>query len=649
MCGVAGFIDTRHRRDDLELCAVATRMATAIAHRGPDGSGTWSDAERGVVLAHRRLAIVDLSPAGAQPMASADGRYVVTFNGEIYNHAELRRRLGDTQGKYRGHSDTEVLVEAIAAWGLERALRASRGMFALAVWDRDAGVLSLARDRLGEKPMFHGWNGPVFLFGSELRALRAHPDFVPTLNRGALDLFTRYNHVPAPYSVYEGIGKLPPGTILRIDPTRPGQPGRPQPYWSLREVAERSVRDPLTCSDPEIVDQVDDKLREAVALQMVADVPVGAFLSGGMDSSTVTALMQSLASGRVRTFSIGFHDEAFNEAHHAAAVARHLGTDHTELYVTAQTAQEVIPRLATVYDEPFADSSQVPTFLVSELARRAVTVSLSGDGGDELFGGYPRYVEHRRLWNSIAWCPHPVRVLAARMLRVVPPAWWDIVFGPLLRHGPARLRSIRPGDLIGHGVQALGLRRPEELYRYFVSARRDATGYVLGGHEPLIGLTDPQHWADLADPTERAMYLDATNYLPDDILVKVDRAAMAVSLESRMPLLDHEVVELAWRIPRRTRLRAGPSKWVLRQILYRYLPPEMVDRPKMGFGVPVGAWIRGPMRPWAEELLSDRRLRDDGILDAQAIRTLWLDHLAGRRDRTPQLWGALMLNQWLSA
>ncbi|MFQ5773403.1 MAG: asparagine synthase (glutamine-hydrolyzing) [Kiloniellaceae bacterium] len=656
MCGIAGLIDPTGRLGAEGLRAAAARMAETLRHRGPDDGGVWIDARAGVAFGHRRLSIIDLTPAGHQPMASHDGRYVITYNGEIYNFRELRAGLEERGHRFGGHSDTEVLVAAVVEWGVTEALKRCNGMFAFALWDRAERALYLARDRLGEKPLYFGWADGAFLFGSELKALRAWPGFAPAIDRGALALYLRHNAVPAPFSIYRGLYKLPPACVLRITPDMcaeaPGiedLEGRFEPYWSARRAAESGLAAPFGGAESEAVHALDACLREAVASRMVADVPLGAFLSGGVDSSTVVALMQAQSTRLVRTFSIGFHEAGYDEAVHAKAVARHLGTDHTELYVTPGQAMDVIPRLPALYDEPFADSSQIPTFLVSQLARRHVTVSLSGDGGDELFGGYNRYVWTRNIWRKTGWMPHVVRRAAAELLTRVPPRRWDRMFAAVDPVLPMHLRHRLPGDKMHKLATVLALDGPETLYRFLVSHWRDPSRVVDGADEPATVLTDRRRWADVGDLTQRMMFFDLVSYLPDDILVKVDRASMGVGLEARVPLLDHRVVEFAWRLPMSLKVRDGQGKWALRQVLHRYVPREPIERPKMGFGVPIDSWLRRPLRDWAEALLDETRLRREGFFDPEPIRRLWSEHLSGQRNWQYHLWDVLMFQAWHEA
>jgi len=650
MCGLTGFFSPTGLVEN--AAEIVRRMSDAITHRGPDDAGVWVDEAAGVALAHRRLSILDLSPAGHQPMASNGGRYVIVFNGEIYNHLELREALAGIA--WRGHSDTETLLAAFEAWGIELTLKKCVGMFALALWDRETRSLTLARDRMGEKPLYYGWQGDVFLFGSELKALRAHPAFCGEIDRNVLALYLRHNYVPAPYSIYKGIFKLPPGSWLTLPADAPvavspapSRDGLKTFYWRARDAAEAGVRRDL--DDDAAINELDTLLRRAVGGQMVADVPLGAFLSGGIDSSTVVTLMQAQSKRPVQTFTIGFHEAGYNEAEHAHAVAAHLGTEHTELYVTAEQAMAVIPRLPALYDEPFADSSQIPTLLVSELARRHVTVSLSGDGGDELFGGYNRYMWASRIWRSLGWAPRPLRAALAGVLTSLPPTAWNGVFSGLSLFLPKRWRYANPGDKLHKLAGILAVRSPEEIYLALVSHWQQPANIVIGATEPATVLTDARQWADVPDFESRMMYLDQMTYLPDDILTKVDRAAMGVSLETRVPLIDHRVVEFAWQLPLSMKIRHGQTKWLLRQVLYRYVPREFIERPKMGFGIPLDVWLRGPLRDWAEALLGESRLRQEGYFHPGPIRQKWAEHLSGQRNWAYYLWDVLMFQAWLES
>jgi asparagine synthase (glutamine-hydrolysing) len=651
MCGITGF--TYESGNWETKRAVLQAMTSTLVHRGPDDSGLWMDRDAGIAFGHRRLSVVDLTPHGRQPMISACGRYVIVFNGEIYNFEDLRTQLGamGAASAWRGHSDTEVILAAIAFWGVEDTLVRLTGMFALALWDRKTRTLLLARDRMGEKPLYYGWIGRTFLFGSELKALRAHPNWCGEIDRDALTLYLRHSYVPAPFSIYKNIFKLPPGTFLRLDVSTSASVqnvAKPVPYWSLKQIAGLGVGSRCSYGDHEAVEALEHLLKGAIGRQMVADVPLGAFLSGGVDSSTVVALMQAQSNRPVKTFTIGFGEAEYNEAEHAKAVASHLGTEHTALYVSPADAMSVIPSLPSLYDEPFSDSSQIPTFLVAKLARQHVTVSLSGDGGDELFGGYNRYFWATSLWNKMRWVPRTLRAAAAAAMTRVRPERWDSVFADLSPVLPARFRQRMPGDKIHKLANVLGVQDPQEMYLGFVSHWERPAELVIGATEPDTALTDPSAWAMLSNFSERMMYLDSVTYLPDDILVKVDRAAMGVSLETRVPMLDHSVVEFAWRLPLHMKVRNGQGKWILREVLNRHVPRQLMERPKMGFGLPLDAWLRGPLRDWAEDLLGEKRLTDEGVLEAEPIREKWLQHLSVRRNWQYHIWSILVFQAWLA-
>lgn len=608
MCGLAGFLGGIAGADGDDV--LLRHMADTLYHRGPDDDGVWCDSEQRIGFGHRRLAIVDLSPAGHQPMVSASGRYVIAFNGEIYNHLDLRIKLQGASGKeqnWRGHSDTETLLAGIEAWGVDVALKKSIGMFAIALWDSQTRALTLARDRIGEKPLYYGWQGGsnerVFLFGSELNALKAHPAFAADIDRGALCLLLRHNYIPAPYSIYQGIAKLEPGCLLSVSLAQP-EP-RIWKYWDAVAVAQAGVAQPFVGTADEAVDALEILAKDAVGKQMMSDVPLGAFLSGGVDSSTVVALMQSQSSRPVKTFTIGFNEEGYSEATHAKAVAQYLGTEHTELYVTPEQAMEVIPRLPGLYCEPFADSSQIPTFLVSQLAKQHVTVSLSGDAGDELFCGYNRYQLTAILWKRLSIIPRPLRSMVAKGITAISPQAWNSYAG--------FLPWTSVGDKLHKGAGVMTSASTEELYMGMVSSWTDPAALVVGGAEPATLLRGNSPLLTGLSDVQRMMALDTLTYLPDDILVKVDQAAMGNSLESRVPFLDHRVVEFAWQLPMEYKLRDGETKWALRQVLYRHVPRELIERPKMGFGFPIDKWLRGPLRNWAEELLSEQRLRKEGF------------------------------------
>lgn len=648
MCGVAGLWCRQPAGGD-RLRELVESMAESLTHRGPDDAGSFVDEPCGLALGHRRLSVVDLSPAGHQPMVSADGRFVLSYNGEVYNHRALRRELERAGVGLRGSSDTEVLVEWIARFGLDDALERANAMFALALWDRRERRLHLARDRFGEKPMFYGWAGESFVFGSELKALRRHPDLHPEVDRDVLALYLRHNCVPAPYCIYRGVAKLPPGSVLTVDgTTAPGQLPHPRRYWSMEQLVADAT--PVTGRAPEeTLDALETVLGDAVSCRMDADVPVGAFLSGGIDSSLVVALMQARHSAKVKTFTIALADAAFDEAGDARAVADHLGTEHAELVVTPADALDAVASLPTWYDEPFADSSQIPTALLARLTRRHVTVALSGDGGDELFAGYNRYLWASRFWSRLGRLPRPVRVGAARALDAVSPAAWDALFeraGPVL---PKALRVRMPGLKIAKVARVLPSSNLDEVHRLLASHVADPGALVIGATEPPTRLTEPGRWPDRLDPVARMMALDTVTYLPDDILTKVDRATMASSLEARVPFLDPAVAAFAWSLPLEDKLRAGEGKWVLRQLLYRHVPRALVDRPKMGFGIPVADWLRGPLRPWVDDLLAGERLRAEGYFDPGAVRALWSEHRSGRSDRHGELWDLCMFQAWIQA
>jgi asparagine synthase (glutamine-hydrolysing) len=649
MCGIAGYLGGSPA-GNADHATLLRRMADAIAHRGPDDAGYWCDMECRIGLGHRRLAIVDLSPAGHQPMRSASGRYVIVYNGEIYNHMHLREQLQRVgcEPAWRGHSDTETLLAGFDAWGMDETLMRTTGMFALAVWDRQARTLTLARDRIGEKPLYYGWQGDgdnaAFLFGSELKALGAHPSFGNRISRSGLSLQMQYKYIPAPHSIYDGIAKLPPGCLLEVSLAQ--REPRIRQYWSASQAVRSGVADPFRGSPQEALDELERMLSDAVGQQMMADVPLGAFLSGGIDSSLIVALMQAQSIRPVKTFSIGFHDQAYNEADHAKAVARHLGTEHTELYVTAAEAMAVVPRLPMLYDEPFSDSSQIPTFLVSELARRHVTVSLSGDAGDELFCGYGRYQATARLWRRMERVPLFARTWAAKGLRGISPQSWDKLGRTLHDWLPRSVQTAVSGDRMHKGARTLESDSLEALYRWKLMHWHDPATIVIGGGALSADVVDGPAGLPGLDDIQRMMAVDLMTYLPDDILVKVDRAAMSVSLETRVPFLDHRVVEFAWRMPQTLKLRDGKTKWLLRQLLYRHVPAALIERPKMGFAVPIGAWLRGPLRDWAESLLDESRLRREGYFHAAAVREKWKACLAGRPTEY-FLWDVLMFQSWL--
>lgn len=648
MCGFIGF----SRIDGIDNHLVAQQMCQKIVHRGPDSEGIWQTEEAPVVLGHRRLSIVDLSAAGHQPMMSPSGRYVIAYNGEVYNHIQLREML-QAEGyswQWRGHSDTETLLACTEAWGIVRTLQAAVGMFAFALWDQQARKLTLARDRMGEKPLYWGWQGDVLLFGSELKALKAHPAFNADISRDALTLLLRHCYIPAPYSIYQGFYKLKSGHYLQLELDAPQRAklAVEQAYWSFNQMVETSQATPVAGSDAEATDQLEAMLTQSIRGQMLADVPLGAFLSGGVDSSSVVALMQANSPRPVKTFTIGFNEAGFDEAICAKDVARHLQTDHTELYVSPQNALDVIPRLPAMYCEPFADSSQIPTFLVSQLARQHVTVALSGDGGDELFGGYNRHLAASQVWRPFQKAPLFCRKAAAGFLSAVPPKRWDQLFElakPLL---PKKLHLAIPGEKARKLAEVLALPDGQQFYRRLTSHWHEPEKVVLAGHEPKTMLTDPAQWPKTDSLEHYMMAMDAQTYMADDILTKVDRAAMATSLETRVPMLDHRLVEFAWQLPLHFKIRQGQGKWLLRQVLYRHVPKELIERPKMGFGIPLDQWLRGPLRDWAEQLLDSKLLDQQGYFRSETIRIMWLQHLSGSHNWQYHLWNVLMFQAWLA-
>ena len=638
MCGIVGYWDRQGASS-----STVENMALRIQHRGPDGAGTWLNKDGNLAMAHRRLAILELSPAGHQPMLSPCERYTLVFNGEIYNHLDLRAALEKEGGAFawRGHSDTETLLAALRHWGLENTLQRLNGMFAFALWDSQEKTLSLARDRMGEKPLYYGHNNGRFFFSSELKAFKAHPAWQPEIDRDALALFMRHNAVPAPWSIYKGIKKLPPAHFVVI--TADGENiSKPQCYWDLAQVAEKGVTH--GAKEENLVDELDVLLRDAVKSRMAADVPLGAFLSGGYDSSMVAALMQAQSDNPVKTFTIGFNEQGYNEAVHAKAVATHLGTEHTELYVTSEQAMAVIPSLPSIWDEPFSDSSQIPTLLVSKLAREHVTVSLSGDGGDELFCGYNRYTQGYQIWSKLQFLPLPLRQVMGSLMQVFPGASLEAI----MRYFPKSLQIPHLADRLPKLGDVLKQKSAIDYYQNLISHWKNPDQLVLGATEPATIFKQLDRLPKLNDFREQMMYLDSMSYLPDDILTKVDRASMAVSLEARVPLLDHRVVEFAWKVPMSMKYREGKGKWLLREVMHRYVPRELMERPKMGFGVPIDEWLRSPLRDWAESLLDEKRLREEGFFDPVPIRKMWQEHVSGKRRWHYYLWDVLMFQAWLA-
>lgn len=648
MCGFAGILATK--KNDLAK-PVLRKMSDAILHRGPDSSGVWLDETQGIGLAHRRLSILDLSPAGHQPMVSENGRYVIVLNGEIYNHKLLRKEIEKNGWPYawHGHSDTETLLAAFCVWGIKAAIKRCTGMFAFALWDKESKTLTLGRDRMGEKPLYYGWlnekDTPLFLFGSELKSLQAHPAFNAPVNRNALSLFMRHSYIPAPYSIYNGIYKIMPGTLLTV--SRINRTPEITVYWSTADTALNGNSRLFSGTPKEAVDNLETLLKSVVKQQMISDVPLGAFLSGGIDSSTIVSLMQAQSDKPVSTFTIGFNEKGYNEAVHARAVAEYLGTNHTELYVTPRQALDVIPKLPEMFCEPFADPSQIPTHLVASLARQYVSVALSGDAGDELFSGYNRYILANQLWKRISRLPRPCRKIMANVLTSFSPKTLGALLAPVKSLLPASLRLANLGEKLHKSASVLDSGSMDSLYLNLVSHWNNPATIVIGSEEPatlLKGNTPP---LNNLDGIQRMMAIDSMTYLPDDVLVKVDRASMSVSLESRAPFLDHRIVELAWRMPLSLKLRDNTGKWLLRQVLYRYVPKELVERPKMGFSVPIDSWLRGPLKEWAEALLNESRLKTEGFLNPAPIREKWLEHLSGKRNWQYHLWNILMFQAWL--
>lgn len=643
MCGICGFTNNNNEFPSLE--SIIVQMSNSIKHRGPDDSGYWCDRETGVALGQRRLSIIDLSKEGHQPMISSSGLNVIVFNGEIYNHNQLRMELVKMGSVFKGHSDTEVLLEAAEKWGIKTALQKSVGMFALALWNNKSRTLFLARDRVGEKPLYYGQFNGVFMFASEIKALMLHPEFEKRIDRQALAEYFRYGYIPAPRSIFEGIFKLIPGRIMKIEHDKSMLSISEESYWNADEVVRNAQNCAFSGTNAEALDELEKVLSEAVRMQMIADVPLGAFLSGGIDSSTIVALMQRYSSKPVRTFSIGFREEAYDEAHYARQVALQIGTDHTELYVTPEETLAMVPRLPCLYDEPFADSSQIPTFLVAEMTRKHVTVSLSGDAGDELFGGYNRYSMVEKIWKNIGWMPGTIRKTGAKAAKAISPALWDRIFNILDPALPSNMRQRRPGDKVHKMSGIIVADNPMGLYKRFVSLNQNP--------EQLLASNDAIHWHlnglfELHGKSfkENMMFADLIDYLPDDILVKVDRACMGNSLESRIPFLDHRVIEFAWSLPLDLKIRNGQGKWLLRQLLYKYVPEKLVERPKIGFEVPIDSWLRGPLQTWAESLLNPSRIRQENILNSEPIQRMWMEHLSGKRNWQRQLWTILMFQAW---
>jgi asparagine synthase (glutamine-hydrolysing) len=648
MCGITGYLASEASSFN-GFSNSLKDMTRVLSHRGPDDEDIWTDPDSGIGLGHRRLSILDTSEMGRQPMQSASGRYRIVFNGEIYNFRELRQKLESRNIPYdapfilRGNSDTEIMLAAIEAWGLLGAIQQFVGMFAFALWDEKNRVLHLVRDRVGIKPLYYGKIHGAFVFASELKSICQFPGFAKEIDRHALSLLMRFGYIPAPHSIYRGIFKLTQGTILSM--TNKGSSMTPIPYWSLKDAAEVGMREPFCGTEIDAADQLDSLLRDAVKLRMISDVPLGAFLSGGIDSSTVVAMMQAQNSSAVKTFSIGFEDKQFDESHYAKFIAQKLETDHTELVVSPQNALDIIPRLPTLYDEPFADVSQIPTFLLSQLARQQVTVSLSGDGGDELYCGYDRYQTASSLFKSLSRIPKPLRSGIANILSQVSPKGWNRALSPVIKFLKHRWQRAKPGFLVPRFGELIKFNNRQELYLQMISHWNQPIVISDNDFIPALDIENP--WSSSENYIEELMFLDMMTNLPDDILTKVDRASMGVGLEVRVPLLDHRVVEFAWKLPLSFKQQGKMGKSILRQVLGRYLPTELFDRPKMGFAVPIGHWLRGPLREWAEDLLDANRLRQEGYLDSQAVQRVWQDHQKGIGNWQYYLWNVLMFQAWL--
>ena len=646
MCGIAGFI-TQSNSDSKRINDIVTKMSDTLRHRGPDDKGIWVNGEHGIALGHRRLSIIDTSVAGHQPMLSHCGRYVIILNGEIYNFKTLRHELESKGFKFKGHSDTEIMLAAISSYGVDSAIKKFNGMFAFALWDRKKHILSLARDRTGQKPMYYGFSNNTFLFASELKAMRVYPGFKNSINRDALALYMRFNCIPAPHSIYENIYKLPPSSILKFNyADLASKKYSVDKYWSLSNIASNGIEHILDQPSDQLQDTVEQALSKSVNMRMESDVPLGVFLSGGIDSSLITALMQKNSSTPIKTFTIGFKDQAYNEAEHAKLIAKHLGTDHTEFCVTPEEAISIVPRLADIYDEPFADSSQIPTFLVSQLTRDKVTVSLSGDGGDEVFSGYNRHYWVKNIWSKIGWLNPGIRGVIAKALLLGSPRSWENIFSKFDNSLPKGSRHQTPGDKMHKLAGVLSAKSAYDMYIGLRTHWDDPQSMVYKSNEPKTIVTDTDSRIFPHDIIQEMMYKDAVTYLPDDILTKVDRASMAVSLESRAPFLDHELIELAWRLPMNMKLKGSSTKFVLRKILDKYIPPTLIERPKMGFGLPIGQWLRGPLNDWAESLLVESDIKREGFFDSKPIMQKWREHISGKMNWQYLLWDVLMFQSW---
>jgi asparagine synthase (glutamine-hydrolysing) len=647
MCGIAGFLDARNALTEADSVRLCARMADALVHRGPDAGGAWVDPGQGIALGHRRLSIIDLSSSGAQPMTSSSGRFVISFNGEVYNFARLRDDLENHGHTFRGHSDTEVMLTAIEHWGVERALERFEGMFAFALWDRQSARLTLARDRVGKKPLYYGWCGNTFLFGSELKALVIHPRFDASIDMDAVGQYMQYGWIANPGSVYKHVRQLPPGCYLQLAAASNPWSVAPRPFWSAASLAEAGEQSTFTGTYDQALKRLEELLSAAVADRMVADVELGALLSGGIDSSMIVALMQSLSNRPVKTFSIGFSEPEYNEADYAARVAEFLGTEHRELYVKPQEALEVVDLLPTMYDEPFSDPSQIPTYIVCKLAHQNVKVVLSGDGGDEVFAGYTRYQSCLKRWQELRGIPLPIRTFCGRLQTLVGKAGWSLL-APRDPFAETEVRKWRRkvGKRLQHACNWYA-QHPQHVLANNFNHCFSIDEFVSGARTPDTPLTNSALWASVHDPVRAMLHYDYIGYLPDDILVKIDRASMAVGLEARSPLLDQRILEFAWSLPIEFLVSAdGSGKKILKDLLLRHVPRELVDRPKRGFGVPLDIWFRGPLREWAEELISEQALADQGIFNVRHVRDIWAQHLCNWRNHSMVLWSLLMFQAW---
>lgn len=648
MCGITGFFEIVRRMNSNDAHSIISNMTDRLIHRGPNDKGIWVDTETGLALGHRRLSILDLSREGHQPKFSACGRYIVVYNGEIYNFLELRTELESLGHSFYGNSDTEVLLASFTEWGVEASLKKFNGMFSFGLWDLKERILYLARDRFGKKPLYYGQSQNSFMFASELKALHCHPDFVAKIDMQALSLYLRYAYIPTPYCIYSGFSKLVPGTYITVNLSKKNEINISPPisYWNPIERAIQCKNNSFGGTEQEAMETMEELLMDSVRIRMISDVPLGVFLSGGVDSSLVTALMQAQSQDPIKTFSIGFHEQAYNEAQDAKRVANHLGTDHTELYVTDKEAMTVIERLPELYDEPFADSSQIPTFLVSQMSQKHVTVVLSGDGGDEIFGGYNRHIWIPKITHILEKIPFTARRLIAKGLNSTSPLRWKRLLDKLNILLPDFLKHRNQGEKIQKISQALSLKNEELLYLEMVTHWHPNEIFLNIMEEPYTLPADPSAWPALNNLSQTIMLLDAITYLTDDILVKVDRASMSNSLEVRCPILDSRVIEYSWRLPLSFKINNGRSKWLLRNILYKYVPSEIIERPKMGFGIPVDEWLRGPLREWAEELLSENKLKQSGLFSPHPIRKKWNEHIGNQRNHQHLLWAILMFQMW---